>query len=79
MREAYEKIKSDNPDKVVVECLEFADFYAFALADKGSEDETAGGGYDTINKTTGENGTFSPVQDFDAFFAAKTVDLTTIK
>lgn len=78
IQEAYNKIKNNNPDKVIVECLEFVDFYAFALTDKGSEDEPAGGGYVTINKTSGEIGAFSPVQDFDAFFAAKKIDLTAI-
>ena len=55
--------------------MEFEDFYAFALKDKGSENELAGGGYDTVNKDTGEIGTFSPPQDFDAFFSAKHIDI----
>jgi hypothetical protein len=77
VQEAYANIKSNNPDKIVVECLEFDDFYAFALKDKGTENEDAGGGYDTINKATGNMGTFIPVQDFDAFFAAKQIDIST--
>lgn len=78
IQEAYKNIKSENPNKVVAECLEFADFYAFAVIDEGTENEAAGGGYDTIHKTTGEKGTFSPVQDLDAFFAAKKIDISTL-
>ena len=78
IQKAYETIKHNYPDKVVVECLEFADFFAFALTDKGVENESAGGGYDTINKTSGAIGTFSPVQDLEAFIAAKQIDVSTL-
>lgn len=78
IQKAYETIKHNYPDKVVVECLEFADFFAFALTDKGAENESAGGGYNIINKDSGEIGTFSPVQDLEAFFAAKRLDVRTL-
>lgn len=76
-KEAYEIIKRKHPDKVVVECLEFNNFYAFALADKGTENEPAGGGYDTVDKSTGKIDVFSPVEDFEAFFTAKEIKLST--
>lgn len=79
VKEAYEIIKKDNPGMVAVECLEFADFYAFGLAEKGKEDELIGGGYNTVNKTSGKLGGFNPVQDFEAFFAAKRVPLLQLK
>ena len=77
-KEAYEIIKKENPGMVTIECLEFLDFYAFALTEKGREDEQIGGGYFTVNKTSGEIGAFNPTEDFDAFFAAKSIDIDTL-
>ena len=74
-KEAYKIIKKKYPDKVVVECLEFNNFYAFALADKGTENEPFGGGYDTVDKNTGKIDVFSPMEDFEAFFTAKKIKI----
>lgn len=77
-KEAYVIIKKENPGMVTIECLEFLDFYAFGLTEKGKEDEQIGGGYITVNKTSGEIGGFNPTEDFDAFFAAKPIDIDTL-
>lgn len=73
--DAYEVIKKANPKMSVVECLEFPEFYAFALVPKGKEGEPIGGGYDTVDKRTGELGAFNPIEDFGAFRAAKKICL----
>ena len=70
-KEAYEIIKKEHSGMMVIECLEFPDFYAFGLIEKGKEDESFGGGYYTVNKIGGELNAFSPTQDLEAFFAAK--------
>ena len=77
-KEAYEIIKKEQSGMVAIECLEFPDFYAFGLTEKGEEDEAFGGGYYTVNKISGELNTFTPTQDFEAFFAAKTIDTNTL-
>ena len=74
----FDIIKKENPGMVAVGCLEFADFYAFALTEKGRENEPIGGGYDTVNKVSGALGGFTPTQDFDAFFAAKEIPIGTL-
>ena len=76
-KEVYEIIKKEYPGLKVIECLEFPDFYAFGLTEQGKEDEAFGGGYHIINKTSGELNTFTPTQDFEAFFAAKIIDTNT--
>lgn len=77
-QKAYEIIKKEQPEMVVIECLAFSDFYAFGLVEKGKENEISGGGYSTVNKNSGEIGEFSPPQDFEAFFAAKAIDVNTL-
>lgn len=79
VQEAYEIIKKNNPGMIAIECLSFVDFYAFGLTEKGRENELIGGGYDTVDKTTGELGSFNPVQNFDAFFTAKKIPVKTLK
>lgn len=78
VQEAYKIIKKEYPEKVVVECLEFADFYAFALAEKGTEGQPRGGAYDTVDKVSGELDGFNPITDFDAFFSAKKIPIDTL-
>lgn len=73
--DAYEIIKKKYPKFSVVSCLEFPGFYAFALVPKGKEGEPIGGGYHTIDKRSGKQGAFNPIEDFDAFRAAKRIHL----
>ena len=65
VQEAHEIIKKENPGMKAVQCFEFADFYAFALADKGWNGELLAGAYTTVNKTTGKFGVLFPYEDFD--------------
>lgn len=78
VQKAYEIVKQINPRMVAVECLEFPDFYAFALVEKEFEKELSGGGYNTVNKITGEVGVFNPTQDFESFFEAKSINIDTL-
>lgn len=78
VKEAMQIIKNKYPDMSVIECLDFPDFYAFGLTEKGAEDEEVGGGYYTVEKDNGKLGVFSPTQDFDAFLSAKSIDINTI-
>ena len=75
LQEAYAIVKDKYQSMVAVDCLEFPDFYAFGLTEKGREGEPVGGGYTTVNKKNGALGGFSPVQDFDAFYAAKEISI----
>ncbi len=75
VKQALAHIKKAYSGKVVVECLEFPSFYAFALRDEGRENDEFAGGYDTVYKTTGEIGVFLPTEDLDAYMNAKTIEL----
>ena len=77
-KKAAEILKSKYNNKSIVECLEFADFFAFALTDKGKEKELRGGGYNTVNKKTGIISTFNPIQNMSAYMAAKLIDINTL-
>ena len=79
VQEAYEIVKIKYPDMVVIECLDFPVFYAFAFTEKGKEHEAMGGGYITINKDSGKIGSFSPPQDFEAFFAAQSIPVDILR
>ena len=76
-KEAYKIIKQAYAEMVVIECLEFPDFYAFGLTEKGKENESVVGGYFTVAKDSGKLGGFNPTSDFEAFFAAKSIDVST--
>lgn len=66
-------------EKSIIECLDFADFYAFAIVDKGKEKEEFAGGYYTVNKKTSSISTFNPTDDLDAYLKAKIIDIDTLK
>lgn len=78
VREAYQLVIETHPGKVAVVCLDFPDFYAFGLKEQRKEKEPIGGGYTTVNKLSGELGGFVPTEDFEAFFAAKRIDIKTL-
>ena len=77
-KEAAEILKSKYKDKSIVECLVFADFFAFAMTDKGKEAEDRAGGYDTVNKKTGIISTFNPIEDMSAYMSAVLIDINTL-
>lgn len=74
-KEAYGIIKKEYPGMVAIECLEFKSFYAFGLTEEGKENEQIGGGYTTVNKTSGKIGAFNPTEDFEAFLRADPIDV----
>ena len=78
VKEAYEIIKKENPGMKAVDCLEFADFYAFALADESWNGELLGGGYNTVNKTTGKTGGINPAHNYEAFLEATEIPIDTL-
>ena len=43
VKEAYEIIKKENPGMKAIQCFDFADFYAFALAEESWNGELLGG------------------------------------
>ena len=75
IKDALQIIINKLPGMSVIECLEFPEFYAFALAEKGKEKEDFGGGYHTINKRDGSLSTFIPTMDFQLFQSAIPIDL----
>lgn len=77
-KNAYRIVRAEYPDMVAIECLELADTYAFALADKGREDELLAGGYTTVNKTTGKIGGLNPLYHADAISEAKEIPINTL-
>lgn len=78
-KESYNIIKGEFPELVVVGSLEFNDFYAFTLRNKGEENESIGGCMVTVDKKTGGIGGFLPQQDFKAYLAAKEIPLSTFE
>ena len=75
VKDASRIVMAHRPNKTIIECLEFPNFYAFAMVDKGRENEWFLGGYYTVDKVDGTIDGFSPVDDVDALFAAKPIDL----
>ncbi len=75
VKEAYEIIKKENPGMKAIQCFDFADFYAFALAEESWNGELLGGAYTTVNKTTGKFGVLFPYEDFEE---AKEIPIDTL-
>ena len=78
-KESYNILKNEFPEQTVVGSLEFDDFYAFTLRDKGKEDELVGGCMITVDKKSGSIGSFLPQQNFKAYLAAKEINLSTFE
>lgn len=74
-KEAHDIIKKQYPNMTSIECLEFADFFAFALVETGRENESIATAYNTVDKNTSALSVFNPIEDFDSYFAAKSIDL----
>ena len=74
VKDAYNIIKAkNNSDKELVECLEFDGFFAFAFAEKSKINETVGGGYDTVDKKSGQISVFNPTENLELFISAKKI------
>lgn len=77
-QEAYAIVRAEYPDMKAIECLELADLFAFALADKGWNGELLGGGYTTVNKATGKIGGLNPFYHADSLDKAKEIPIETL-
>lgn len=74
VKDAMQIIEKEYPDMSIVECLEFPEFYGFALTEKGRENEPFGGGYVTVSKTNGDVSIFIPTDDLQLFMSAKPIE-----
>ena len=80
LKEAYDIVKVKHQNEKVVECLEFEDFFAFFFIAKDTDDnEEYAGAYCTIQKKDGKMSTFNPTSDFEAYFAAKRIDVNGLR
>ena len=75
VKDASNIIMAHRPDKVIIDCWEFQDFYAFALTENGRENEWYLGGYWTVGKADGAIGDLSPVDDWDALSVTRQIDI----
>jgi hypothetical protein len=83
LHEAYLKAKV-KAEKMglphLVGCTDFGDFWGFRFSsliyDENDEHTwVGGGGYETVNKQTGEIGNFVPLMDFDLFEKGKPIPI----
>ena len=74
--DAYKIIKEKHENEKLLECLEFDSFFAFLFAE--NESDIVGGGYDTVDKNTGDVSTFNPTSDLDSFFKAEQVPIENV-
>ena len=80
VQEAYEIIKARHEDMKVLECIENETLYAFSFVplDFDEENDRIGGGYDIVNKETGETTVFSIPQMFEEFSSYTVIDIKTL-
>lgn len=78
IHEAAKLVRGKYKDKVINECLELSNFYAFSLVEKGRENELCGGGYHTVDKTTGELSVVNPIRNLKVFMEAKKIDIANL-
>lgn len=71
--DALKIIQEKYPDMFIRGCLDFPDFYAFALCPV--ENEPFGGGLHTVSKSDGSLSTFNLTQDLELFMAAKRINI----
>lgn len=74
INEAARKIKELPGRNVIVECLDFNDFWAFLALENENENNVAGA-YDTVSKQTGEIGVFNPIEDFEKFLKSTSISV----
>ena len=74
INEAARKIKELPGRNIIVECLNFDDFWAFLALESENENSVAGA-YDTVSKLTGEIGTFNPTEDLQKFSKATSISV----
>lgn len=79
--EAYEKLQIGKMPMQVMDCLDFGDFYAFALAPinvKKDSKYCIGTVLDAVDKKTGNVFSYDITDDPDAFRAAKRLSVKSI-
>lgn len=74
-KDASRIIAESRPDKTITGCLEFPNFYAFTMKDKGYEGDKHYGCCYTVDKSDGTTGTFNPTSNLDAVLSAKKIDI----
>jgi len=66
-------------DTLLISCRDFGDFWGFGFMPPTYDPDVAtdinGGGYDTVNKETGETGFFIPPMDLELFLKAKFIPI----
>ena len=62
-------------DYVCQSALDMGEFWAFFFSPPINKDEWYGGGYTTVNKNTGEIGSFIPPDNFELFSKAKRIEI----
>ncbi len=74
VREAYAIVRRDHLNQECASAVDFGDFWGFDFAPEGcKKSDLYGGGYDAIDKDTGERFGFSPTQNFSLFRSGKEV------
>lgn len=74
--QALQKAQNKQPkDYLCHGALDMGEFWAFSFHPKLDKDDWWGGGYDTVNKKTGELGTFNPPDDLELFAKAKRIKI----
>ena len=68
--QALIKAQAESNGKECIEALDMGSFWAFAF---GEKDELCGGGYVTVDKTTGDVSTFLPTENLALFRKAKPI------
>ena len=78
VKQALKKASKIQPDDYIFQsALDMGEFWAFYFAPKleDEDDDIYGLGYTTVNKTTGDLGTFQPVLNLELFSKAKRIDI----
>lgn len=80
---AYKKVKAlrENRKLILIDCLDFGDFWGFAFCDvMPTESNPVGGvGFDTVDKTTGKIGFFVPTSNLELFDKATVIPLSKLE
>ena len=76
VKEAYEKVKADNKDMVLISCFELDYCFAFMFCPPDWVGEHFAKAFDAVLKDTGEIGSICTHDDFEGFDRAKKIDIS---
>lgn len=80
-KRAYEILSKEKPVSKVAGCLDFGDFYVFALVpfyEPNDETFIIGTVMDSVDKNSGQIGLYDITSDINAYENAKVVDVDTV-